>query len=97
MAVLGLLTMADTLAARATHRTRKHMYKHTDRACMARNEAVPTFRARLKARMNICSPSRAARGTLIDSVRSVHKCESSGTVTHVQSADDMCVMSWASG
>ena len=64
---------------------------------MTRKEAVATFRPRLRAIVNIQGAARAARGSLIDSVCSVHMCESSGTVTHMQSADDMCVMSWASG
>ena len=53
MAVLGFLTMADTLAARVTHGTRKHTYNHTGGACMIVKEAVPTRRAWLRARVNI--------------------------------------------
>ena len=97
MVSLGLLTMADTLAARETHTMQKHTYNHTEVACMMHKEGVPTFRPRLPARTNILCLSRAPRSTLIDPVRSVHMCESSGTVTHVQMADGMCVMSWASG
>ena len=89
--------MVSLRAARVTHGPHKHMDKHTDAACMAPEHAVPTFRPRLRARMHILSLSRAPRGSLIQSVRSVHMCESSGTVTHVQMADGMCVMSWASG
>ena len=92
MAVLCLLTMTDTLAARVTHRTRKHMYNQTGRACMIQKEGVPTFRPRLRAHTNILSPSKAPRSTLIDPVRSVHKCASSGRVRPVQMAGEVCVV-----
>ena len=66
MAVLCLLTMTDTLAARVTHGTRKHTYNHTGGACKTQKETVRTERPRLRARMNIHWPSKAPRGTLVD-------------------------------
>ena len=92
MVSLGLLTMADTLAARETHTMQKHTYNHTEVACMMHKEGVPTFRPRLPARTNILCLSRAPRSTLIDPVRSVHMCESSGRVRPVQMAGEVCVV-----
>ena len=97
MAVLCLLTMADRLAARVTHGPRKHKYNHTGGACKTQKEAVRTERPRLRARTNFCRPSKAAGSTLVELVSSVHKCGSSGTVTHVQTADEVCVVKGPNG
>ena len=97
MAVLGLLTMADTLAARVTHGKHKHTYNHTGGACLARKEAVPTECPRLRAHINIHCPSKAPRGALVDKVSSVHKCGSSGTVRRVQMVGELCVVTGPNG
>ena len=97
MVSLGLLTMADSLAARETYRVHKHTDNHTDVACMIQKQAVRTERPRLRARTNIHRPPKVPRGTLIDPVRSVHKCASSGTVRCVQMAGEVCVVMGLNG
>ena len=97
MAVLCLLTMTDTLAARETHGKHKHTYNHTGGACLAREEAVPTERLRLREQINIHCPSKAPRGALVDKVSSVHKCGSSGTVRCVQMVGELCVVTGPNG
>ena len=88
--------MTVTLAPLAPDIPHYGMYKHTDGTCMSPKDPAPPIRLRSRMRLNILWLSERPREQPRVSCRSVHMCESSGTLLPVQLAGGMCAVLGAS-
>ena len=88
----GLLSMTTTLAPLTPGITRKSTYKHTGEACPSPKDPAPPVHPRFQVYVNFLWPSEGPRVQPREFCRSVHMCESSGTLLSVQMAGGMCVV-----
>ena len=88
----GLLSMTTTLAPLTPGITRKSTYKHTGEACPSPKDPAPPVHPRFQVYVNFLWPSEGPRVQPREFCRSVHMCESSGTLLPVQMAGGMCVV-----
>ena len=76
----GLLSMTTTLAPLTPGITRKSTYKHTGEACPSPKDPAPPVHPRFQVYVNFLWPSEGPRVQPREFCRSVHMCESSGTL-----------------
>ena len=81
---VGRLYMAITLAPLAPDIPHYGMYKHTGGACMPPKDTAPPIRLRSRMRLTILWPSERPQEQPHVFCRSVHKCESSGTLSQME-------------
>ena len=68
------------------------MYEHTDEACMSPKDPAPPIHPRVRMRMNILWPLEGPREQPRVLCRSVHMCESNGSLLPVQMAGSTCAV-----